>query len=368
MVMSMCCVGVFICGCVQQANSTVEVVDTSKEDNKVIVTDIEGRVVELAGPAKRVVDCTGLGGTRILIQLEAEGLVVGMTDHGYDALNANGPSSIVFHPTQAAAMDLDVSNISSIGGYNEPNVQSIMALEPDLILVGWGGKELADSLEAQTGIKAACIGRMDGRFDYDLYQIVGSLIGKEDRAQALIEYTKDKLSIVTDITDELSESDKKSVYLWLYPALSKTPRSNGVYDALDYAGAINVASTEDGARLYETSKEQIAKWQPDYIFLQSFCKERADGFHTEETLKNDPILQHLDAVKNNNVYKLKGPNADWDTAVELAEVFYTAKILYPERFTTLDVEVHGNEIFKMFYGIDGMYSEMQEYLDLKSFK
>lgn len=213
MVMSMCCVGVFICGCVQQANSTVEVVDTSKEDNKVIVTDIEGRVVELAGPAKRVVDCTGLGGTRILIQLEAEGLVVGMTDHGYDALNANGPSSIVFHPTQAAAMDLDVSNISSIGGYNEPNVQSIMALEPDLILVGWGGKELADSLEAQTGIKAACIGRMDGRFDYDLYQIVGSLIGKEDRAQALIEYTKDKLSIVTDITDELSESDKKvSIY------------------------------------------------------------------------------------------------------------------------------------------------------------
>jgi len=346
--------------------------DSSSEpqgnDTTIHITDIEGRQIVLDQPAKRVVDCTGLGGTRLLVQLEAVDLLVGVTDHTLGAVTGDGASSNVFHPVSRAVPELKEGDLASIGGYNEPNVQAIMALEPDVILVGWGGKGLAESLQNQTGIPAVCIGRMDGHFDYDLLEIVGKVVGKEDRAEALIAYTKEKLEVVTQLSKDIPEKDKKSVYFWIYPRLDKAPRSNGVYDAFDYAGVINVASNDEGLKLYETSKEQIALWNPDYIYLQSFDKEQMDGFYTSDLLAEDDVLKHIDAVKNNRVYKLRGPNADWDTAVQLTEVFYTAKIFYPDVFGELDVEAHGNEIFKTFYGVDNLYSEMVEYLGLTDFK
>ena len=332
------------------------------------VTDIEGRVIRFEKPVERIVDCTGLGGTRLLIQLESEDKVVGITDHAKNAITGIGESGIVFHPTRCAAKEMVIADIPSIGSYNEPSVQVIIALEPDVILVGWGGKELADTLQKQTGIKTVCIGRMDGRFDYDLLEIVGKLIGKEERTTELIEFTKEKLEIVSNVTDKIAKEDKKTLYFWIHPVLGNPPRSNGIYDAFEYAGGINVASTDDNQTLYETSKEQIVAWDPDFVFLQSFNKGKTEGYYTAEQLKEDAVLQHISAVRMNNIYKLKGPNADWDIAVELAEVFYVAKILYPELFDDLDVETHCNEIFEKFYGVENLYSEMRIYLDLTFFE
>jgi len=334
------------------------------ENTGIEIVDIEGRRIVLEKTAERVVDCTGLGGTRILMQLGAEDCLVGTTDHCIKALIGDGPNSVVFHPTRYCASDLLEKGLESIGGYNEPNVQTIISLEPDVILVGWGGRELADSLYEQTGIPTICVGRMDGHFDYDLFEIIGKVVGAEERAEELIDYTNERLAEITTLSSKIPEEEQKSVYFWIYPALGKAPRSNGIYDAFGYAGVTNVAKSKDDIALYETSKEQIATWNPDYIFLQSFCKERMDGFYTNESLGEDPILQHIDAVKNERVFKLRGPCADWDTAVQLVEVFYVAKMVYPERFEHIDVEEYGNEILEKFYGVEKLYTDMRTYLDL----
>ncbi len=231
----------------------------------------------------------------------------------------------------------------------------------DVIFVGWGGNKLADSLYEQTGIPTVCIGRMDGHFDYDLYQIGGKVIGKEDRATELTNYLKETLSVITNVTNNISENDKKSIYFWIVPAIGSPPRSNGIYDAFEYSGVINVASTTDRQALYETSNEQIAAWDPEYIFLQA-RKSNADvNYHTLETLEKDPSLKNVQAVINNNVYNLRGPVSDWDTAIQLTEAMYIAKILYSDLFKDLNVEKYGNEIFKKFYGVEGLYTEMMNF-------
>ena len=334
---------------------------SGNKSESIIITDVAGRTVELEKPAKKIVDCTGLGGTRILVQLEAEDLLVGATDATLNAINSSGTSANRYYPVGRVAPEL--GNLPNIGTYNEPDVQTIISLEPDVILVGWGGPDLADSLQNQTGIPAVCIGRMDGNFDYDLYEIVGKVIGKEEKAAELTSYLQETLKVVTDVTDKITDEQKKRIYFWIVPKIGNAPRSNGIYDAFEYAGAINVASTEDGMALYETSIEQVAAWNPEYIFLQSY-QPNMEGYYSLKTLKEDPILSNIDAVVNENIYGLRGPMSDWDTAIEATEVFYVAKILYPDLFANLDVEAYGNEIMKTFYGADGMYTEMSEYSGL----
>lgn len=81
----------------------------------------------------------------------------------------------------------------------------------------------------------------------------------------------------------------------------------------------------------------------------------------------------VDEIKNNqivkgNAYKLKGELSGWDMATEATEVLYVAKILYPEKFKDLDIEKESNEILKKFYGLEGLYTDMSEQLQLYQWK
>ena len=352
-------------GCSSEKESEIEKKHLAEETKTISLVDIEGRKITLTKKVERIVDLTGLSGTRILIQLGSPQYVFGMTSHG---LNVFNPQSKTYHPVQRAIPSMIEKKIVDIGDWIEPNAEKIIALHPDVIIVGWGGKESAEKIEQQTGIPAVCIGRMDGHFDYDRYRIVGKIIGKENKAEEVIAYLKNKIGMVSDVTNTIPENEKKRVFFWIVPRADADLRSNGIYDAIDYAGGINVASTEKGIGLYETSKEQVVAWNPDVILVQSSHKENMQesyaDYLTIEQICNDPVLGATNAVKNKQVYCLRGPRSDWDTAVEASEVFYIAKLLYPERFKKVDVEREGNEIFKELYGVENLYSDMSKNVGL----
>lgn len=46
----------------------------------------------------------------------------------------------------------------------------------------------------------------------------------------------------------------------------------------------------------------------------------------------------------------------WDIATGLTDLYYMAKIAYPELFPDMDIEEKGNEILKMFYDKDGLFN------------
>ena len=41
-----------------------------------------------------------------------------------------------------------------------------------------------------------------------------------------------------------------------------------------------------------------------------------------------------------------------------------SKLFYPDKFEDMDVESEGNRILERFYGVDGLYTYMQENCDL----
>jgi iron complex transport system substrate-binding protein len=158
---------------------------------------------------------------------------------------------------------------------------------------------------------------------FESYRLAGKIIGKEERAEELIEFNEEKFAELAEVTSQIPDSEKPRVHLAFWGSITESP---GSYYPVDLAGGINVISSESSVTV---SKEQVIAWNPDFILIHA------------------------------------GPSViGWDPATGLTEAFYMAKLFYPDKFEDLDVEKEGNRILANFYGVDGLYTWMQENCDL----
>ena len=234
-------------------------------------------------------------------------------------------------------------------GLNGINEELIVSLEPDVIF----GLAQHIYLEEKTGIPVICFYLEADHLEFELYRLIGKVMGKEKEAEELISYANGKLLRVTEVTSQIPDSKKPRVYMEVYRSL--TPIH---YDPIALAGGIDVAEdladTHPGVYAVEVSKEQIVAWNPDIIVLQSGSVENI------EVKLSDPALQTVNAIKNRRIYGTIGHSAGWDPVRAITETFYMAKLFHPEEFKYLDVEKEGNEILKRAYGADDLYTMTAE--------
>ncbi|MEA3424347.1 MAG: ABC transporter substrate-binding protein [Bacillota bacterium] len=339
---------------------TVESNDVAEEAiDEIRVVDCSEREVVLKSEAKRIVDLTYLEGVRTLIQLGAEDRLVGMSANDHHGFMADGPLKSVYKTAINVAPEL--KDLPNVGSYKEPNIEKIIDLKPDLIFVLWDKKEYADTLSKQLNVPVMCVGGY-GSFNLEMFNAVGKAIGKEDRAVGLIEFTRERIERITDITDNIPTEEKKRIFYWIRTL--GDPQTNGRYEAFELAGAMNVAA--EGNLIpygkYKTTIEQVVKWNPDVILRQTATIGDVEGFNTIEIIKENQIIKSVEAIKNNDIFPTKGQMRGYDVATELTEVYYIAKLLYPDEFKDLDVAKEGDEIMKEFYNGDGLYTKMSDEL------
>jgi iron complex transport system substrate-binding protein len=341
--------------------------DMPKGEESIKVVDCAGREVEIGSNVEKIVDLTTVDGVRTLIELEAEEFIVGISNKSHQMFNSKGASGKNYIIVSQAAPEL--KDISIVGDIKEPNIEMIMSLKPDVIFIDSFAKKSAEDIQSQTNIPVVCVGSY-GSFNYEMFTMLGKIVGKEERANELVEFTKNKVELVTNITNKIPEDKRKSLFYWSHPFAGNAPKTNGNYEAFQLAGGKNVAREGDviPKGVYEVTKEQIVAWDPEFIFLHSPFKEAFEGWRSVDDVKEDEVIKGTKAVAKGNVYALKGELGGWDIATEVTEVFYIAKILYPEEFQNLDVEKEGDEILKRFYGIDGLYTDMSEKIKLYQWK
>jgi iron complex transport system substrate-binding protein len=340
--------------------------DISKSTESIKVIDCAGREVIIDKKVERIADLTVVDGVRTLIELEKEDLLVGISNKSHQMLNSHGVYGKNYIIVSKAAPEL--KDLTVVGNVKEPNIEMIMSLKPDVILIDSSAKNFADAIYKQTNIPVVCLGSF-GSFDYKMFTMLGEIVDKEERARELVEFTQNKVKLITDVIDEIPEDEKKSLFYWSHPFEGNAPKTNGHYEAFELAGGMNVASKEIVPKgVYEVTKEQIIAWDPEFIFLHSPFKEDFDGWLSIDKVKNDEVIKGAKAATKDKIYTLKGEFGGWDIATEVTEVFYIAKILYPDKFPNLDVQKEGDEILKSFYGIDGLYTEMSKEIQLYQWK
>jgi iron complex transport system substrate-binding protein len=240
----------------------------------------------------------------------------------------------------------EVGRITGRG--NTANLETVLALKPDLILdVGSTSAtfvSLADRVQEQTGIPYALL---DGRFAgiAGTYRTLGALIGRADDAEKLARYAEDALKTILGRIEPIAMSARPKVYY------ARGPRGL----ATGLGGSINVETIEMIARnvagetqggLVNVSIEQILVWNPEIIITidQEFAA----------SVRNDPSWASVKAVRDNRVHlspKMPFGWVDFPPSVNrLIGLWWLAKILYPERFPE-DLRALTQDFYSRFYHV-----------------
>lgn len=229
------------------------------------------------------------------------------------------------------SFELDLGeDVVDIGAVKEPNLEMILAAEPDLIL---GSVKTASNLELmetfeQAGITAAYFD-VNGFGDYlRMLKICTDLTGHPEC------YEKNGLQVQQQIQTVLERKTEEFPTVLTIRATGsscKVKNSTGTVmgEILYDLGCVNIADS-DTTLLENLSMESIIAADPDYIFV---VLQGADSAKAEQTVKtvllSNPVWSHLRAVQEekfyvmeHRLYNLK-PNARWGEAYEkLADILY----------------------------------------------
>jgi iron complex transport system substrate-binding protein len=266
-------------------------------------------------------------------------------------------------PQECIYMLPDICNRPEVGRItgrgNTANLETVLALKPDLILDIGSTNETFASLAArvqdQTGIPYALL---DGRFVAltTAYQKLGQLIGRQAAAEDLASYTHRTLTAITERIADVTAEKRPRVYYARGPRGLVTGLGGSInVETIELLGR-NVAGDTRGG-LANVSIEQALLWNPDVIITIDL--EFANA------VRSDPSWASVKAVRDIRVHlspKMPFGWVDFPPSVNrLIGLWWLAKILYPKRFPE-DLRVLTRDFYARFYHVTPTDAQIDEVL------
>jgi iron complex transport system substrate-binding protein len=250
--------------------------------------------------------------------------IVSVAPNITEIIFALGKGGLLAGRTEYCDFPPEARKVASIGSLLEPNIEKIIALNPDIVIASTHfQKEVLKKLEG-LGVKVAVLyGAEDFEGVYFTIAQVGRIVGADARADKLIAGMKRK---VRAITGRVRGRPRPRVYYVM--TFGKTGDYTAGGDTflgkmLAMAGGANVAGESKG---WQYSLEKLVEQDPDYIVC-------AKSYASLEALRHASGYRELTAVKagkvleiDNNLLDRQGPRL-----VEGLETL--ARFLHPEAFT-----------------------------------
>ncbi len=249
----------------------------SSAEEGITITDMCGRVVRLDKPAERVValspsDC------EILAYLGCEEMLLGRGTY------CDYPESILSVPVVESGA--------------QTNIEQIIALVPEVVLM----TEMAQTVEQidmleNAGIRVVVSDADDIEGTYYAIEMIGTLLGKYDEAQKLIQDMKSTFEKVSS----LSKNAGKTVYFEVSPlewGLWTAGTGTFMNEIAEMCGLTNAFGDLKGWK--EISQEQVLARNPDYIITTAMYF--GDGQHPVDEIMNRAGWGYISAVQTGNVF------------------------------------------------------------------
>ena len=271
------------------------------------VTDAKGREISFAEPPQRVVSLLGSYGE---VWLEAGGNLVGTTE------------------------DAAEGEIVNLGSHSEPNMELLMALEPDFVILSAdtaAHPAIGDVLES-AGVPHGYFSMQTWQGYMEMLKNFTALTGRADLYAAKEKSVKS--SIEATLADAQSHPDfgaQTVLLLRSYVTSVKAKGSEGTVAGpmLKEMGLVNIADGE--SPLSENlSMEAILLQDPDWIFVVSMGADQAGAEKMlQDTLLSNPAWGTLSAVREGRFVTLDRelfhlrPNGRWAEAYkEIYRIVY----------------------------------------------
>jgi iron complex transport system substrate-binding protein len=263
-----------------------------------IVTDSQSRQVKIDKEPEKVISIAP-NITEIIYGLDKANKLVGRTEY-------------CDYPDEA-------KNITSIGTIEEPNIEKIVELKPDLVIISALSKTEAIRKLEQLGINVlVLLGEESFEGVYETIEKVGMVLNAEKKAESVI--TEMKLK-VQNVLDKVKGKPRPKVYYVV--SFGKVGdftagRDTFIGQMIEMAGGKNVADDVEG---WAYSLEKLVEKKPEIIICSKY-------YDTKEGIKNAAGYKDLDAVREGKLYEIdnnpldrQGPRLA-DGLTELARIIH----------------------------------------------
>ncbi len=207
---------------------------------------------------------------------------------------------------------LDDESIVDIGLHSEPDLEAIVAVEPDLIISGQRFTQHNDAIAEL--VPDATIIDLEPRegepFDEELKRqttALGEIFGKQSEAQALVDAfdaAVERAKAAYDDADTVMAVNTSGGEIgYLAPTVG---RSLGpIYDILGLTPALEVDDASDDHQGDDISVEAIASSNPDWLLVLDrdavFAAETPDYVQASEILESSEALAGVTAVADDQI-------------------------------------------------------------------
>nr|WP_319538717.1 ABC transporter substrate-binding protein [uncultured Methanospirillum sp.] len=268
----------------------------------------------------------------------------------------------------------NLPNIGGTQGQSKLNAESFFKYNPDVILNGqvispFKDANSIDDIQNQLNpVPVIVVGDITNISNFAPgMTFLGQLYNNPEKAEEFNTFYENIYKKVSEKTASIPESERKKVYYAEGPeGLMTDPASSNHAQPLNVCNGINVADIEWTNMVGRTpvSIEQIMKWNPEVIIA-------ADKQFYNKVF-SDPNWAEIKAVKDKQVYLVPSDPFNWyDRSPGVNIVMgipWTAKILYPDKFTDMDLKALTKEFYTQFYHYDMTDQEADDLLSASGIK
>ena len=333
-------------GCVKQAESK----------DPLVVEDMVGRKVGIPNNVDDIV-ALGAGTLRLVDYLNSTDKIVGVEEIEKKEKHLKGRPYILANP--------ELSNLPSVGPKHGGDPELIAAQDPDIIF--WSGCTVGEAKDLQSKIDVPVVvieyGDLGAHRDtlFDGLRILGTILDKENRANNVIQFMKEKIKDLENRTENVSSKERPVAYVGgvNYHGSHGLVGTEPKFAPFQFVNAKNPA-VNLGMEHVLVSKEKIIEWNPDFIFI-----DEGSYSMVMKDLK-DQKFKELNAIREDNVYGIL-PQSYYshNFGNVLANSYFIGSVLYPKRFSDIDPEDKADDIYMKLVG-SSVYDEMKK--DFGGFK
>ncbi len=269
-----------------------------------------------------------------------------------------------------------IDDIPLIGNTTADSIspEKVLTLQPDIAIFGLSGhgpgrhSELVGLLE-KAGVPVVFVDFRTAPLKNTIpsMQVLGKALHREQQAERFISFYQQQLKKVTDITQNIPEASKPSVFIELRAASMEeccgSAGKGNMGDFIDLAGGRNIARDLLPGPLGTVNLEKVLAVDPD-IYIASGAK--APGAtpgvmlgaavsykQAQDSLKSvleRSGIKELSAVKQQRAYGLW--HSFYNSPYNILAIQALAGWFYPEKFSGLDPKQTERDMYQQFLAVE----------------
>ncbi len=277
----------------------------------VTITDQLGRTVELKTASPQRIVSLAPSHTETIYALGLADRLVAVTDY------CNYPPEAEKKP--------------SIGGFSTPNIEEVVAMDPDLVLAtSIHETEIIPQLEDK-GLTVVAVNPTTIEEVIASITLIGKVTGAEGAAASLVKDMEKRIKAVTDKTGMLAPDERPKTYyvVWFGDEGLMVAGSDTLQNELiAIAGGKNIGI--EVSNYANIDIETVIVLNPDIIIVGT--SHGSGGEQTFEYIQTETRLKDTDARQNGRIYSINSDLASRPAPriVEALEKF--ARFIHPELF------------------------------------